>query len=345
MPGGQHEDGHAGPRPDFMANVDPSAVRQTQVKDDQVRTLSRRDVNSFSSGRRLEQPIRHCAERVAECAPNRGVVFDDHQRARTDDRARHIVVAQACRVHRQPAARPRGYPDRMCAVGCHDKVAPVAPAHGRVLLRSRWPGPPTVARDMKPRFFKSPAEFRGWLQTNGATARELLVGFYKKGSGKPSITWPESVDQALCFGWIDGIRRSRDDTSYTIRFTPRRARSIWSAVNIKRARQLARAGLMRPPGFRAFEARHEQRSGVYSFEQRSVTLPVRYGRKLKQPADSYSARRRTFPPLTRRRRSPAPDLSPPAAAVHAARERRLETPERRREAHRRRASERGADAK
>ncbi|OLC03392.1 MAG: hypothetical protein AUH45_05750 [Gemmatimonadetes bacterium 13_1_40CM_69_22] len=142
-----------------------------------------------------------------------------------------------------------------------------------------------MARDMKPRFFRSPAEFRRWLQTNGATARELLVGFHKKGSGKPSITWPESVDQALCFGWIDGIRRSLDDTSYTIRFTPCRARSIWSAVNIQRARQLARAGLMRPPGLRAFEARHEQRSGVYSFEQRSVTLPVRYGRKLKQPAD------------------------------------------------------------
>src|SRR2546425_1736546 len=121
---------------------------------------------------------------------------------------------------------------------------------------------------MKPRFFRSPAEFRRWLQTNGATARELLVGFHKKGSGKPSITWPESVDEALCFGWIDGIRKSLDDVSYTIRFSPRRSRSIWSAVNTKRAQELMKSGLMRPAGLKAFEARRENRSGIYSYEQR-----------------------------------------------------------------------------
>ena len=90
---------------------------------------------------------------------------------------------------------------------------------------------------MKPRFFKTQFDFRQWLANHHATEAELWVGFYKKDSGKPSITWPESVDEALCFGWIDGIRKSIDEVSYKIRFTPRRARSIWSAVNIKRARR------------------------------------------------------------------------------------------------------------
>ncbi len=96
------------------------------------------------------------------------------------------------------------------------------------------------------------------------------MGFHKKGSGLPSITWPEAVDQALCFGWIDGIRKSIDDTSYMIRFTPRKARSTWSAVNIKRAQELAELGLIHPAGIAAFEARTADRSGVYSFEQRGA---------------------------------------------------------------------------
>src|SRR5579884_265025 len=87
---------------------------------------------------------------------------------------------------------------------------------------------------VKPRFFASAAEFRAWLERYHATETELLVGLYKKGTGKPSLTWPESVDEALAFGWIDGVRRSHDEESYTIRFTPRRPRSIWSAINIKR---------------------------------------------------------------------------------------------------------------
>ena len=121
---------------------------------------------------------------------------------------------------------------------------------------------------MKPTFFATPADFRDWLEKNHASAAELLVGYYKKGSGKPSITWPESVDEALCFGWIDGIRRSIDADSYSIRFTPRRARSIWSNVNTKRATELTEQGRMRPAGLKAFEARDPKRSGIYLFEQR-----------------------------------------------------------------------------
>jgi uncharacterized protein YdeI (YjbR/CyaY-like superfamily) len=120
----------------------------------------------------------------------------------------------------------------------------------------------------KPAFFPSPAAFRAWLEAHHDSARELLVGFYKKGSGKPSITWPESVDEALCFGWIDGIRRSIDETSYTIRFTPRRRHSTWSAVNIARAKELDRLGRMQPAGRAAFEARRDDRSAIYSYEQR-----------------------------------------------------------------------------
>jgi uncharacterized protein YdeI (YjbR/CyaY-like superfamily) len=121
---------------------------------------------------------------------------------------------------------------------------------------------------MKPVFFATPAAFRAWLKKNHARVNELLVGFYKKDSGRPSITWPESVDEALCFGWIDGIRRSRDDESYTIRFTPRTRTSTWSAVNIQRARELIRLGRMQPAGLKAFEARADERSATYSYEQR-----------------------------------------------------------------------------
>jgi uncharacterized protein YdeI (YjbR/CyaY-like superfamily) len=120
---------------------------------------------------------------------------------------------------------------------------------------------------VKPKFFATPAAFRAWLEANHETAGELLVGFHKRGSGKPSITWPESVDEALCFGWIDGVRRSIDETSYTIRFTPRRERSRWSDVNVRRAKELLRLGLMRPAGRRAFEKRDET-DAAYSYEQR-----------------------------------------------------------------------------
>lgn len=120
---------------------------------------------------------------------------------------------------------------------------------------------------MKPRFFASPSEFRAWLDAHHATERELLVGFHKKGTGRPSITWPESVDEALCFGWIDGVRRSLGDEAYTIRFTPRRPTSIWSAINVGRVAELQKAGKMTAAGQRAFAARSAARTGVYSFER------------------------------------------------------------------------------
>jgi uncharacterized protein YdeI (YjbR/CyaY-like superfamily) len=121
---------------------------------------------------------------------------------------------------------------------------------------------------MEPLFFAKPADFRRWLEKHHHAAAELLVGFYKRGSGRPSMTWPESVDEALCFGWIDGVRRSLDDESYTIRFTPRRPSSNWSLINIRKVEALIRDGRMKPAGLEAFEARDESKSGVYSFEQR-----------------------------------------------------------------------------
>ena len=123
---------------------------------------------------------------------------------------------------------------------------------------------------MEPTFFAEPVDFRAWLEENHERASELLVGFHKKATGKPTITWPEAVDEALCFGWIDGIRRSLGDESYVIRFTPRKARSTWSAVNIARAKELVAEGRMRPAGLAAFEARSDDRSAIYSYEQRHV---------------------------------------------------------------------------
>jgi uncharacterized protein YdeI (YjbR/CyaY-like superfamily) len=136
---------------------------------------------------------------------------------------------------------------------------------------------------MVPTFFATPEDFRAWLEANHDSARELLVGFYKKGSGMPSITWPESVDEALCFGWIDGVRRSIDETSYTIRFTPRKPSSNWSSVNIRRVDDLTKQGRMRPAGLKAFEARRDDRSGVYSFEQeRPPSLDGPYEQRLRE---------------------------------------------------------------
>jgi len=135
---------------------------------------------------------------------------------------------------------------------------------------------------MRIKYFKSASDFRRWLEKNHARMHELRVGYYKKRSQRPSMTWPESVDEALCFGWIDGIRKSVDDLRYTIRFTPRRRGSIWSVVNIKRARELRDKGLMEPPGVTAFDARKENRSGIYSYEQRSANLDGAYEKMLRQ---------------------------------------------------------------
>ena len=134
---------------------------------------------------------------------------------------------------------------------------------------------------MKIVFFPTPADFRSWLKKHHASATELWVGFYKRSSGRPSITWPESVDEALCVGWIDGIRKSVDEISYKIRFTPRKQSSIWSAVNIKRAQALVDEGRMQPAGLKAFHARKENKSGVYSYEQRRDQLEEPYASLLR----------------------------------------------------------------
>jgi uncharacterized protein YdeI (YjbR/CyaY-like superfamily) len=121
---------------------------------------------------------------------------------------------------------------------------------------------------MEPTFFATPADFRAWLERHHESHSELIVGFHKRGTGRPSITWSEAVDQALCFGWIDGVRRRIDDTSYSIRFTPRKTRSTWSAVNIKRMKELVEEGLVAPAGLAAFERRTDDRSAIYSYDQR-----------------------------------------------------------------------------
>ncbi|NJO92794.1 MAG: bacteriocin-protection protein [Chloroflexia bacterium] len=125
-------------------------------------------------------------------------------------------------------------------------------------------------------FFENQFEFRNWLEQYSLINKELWVGFYKKNTSKPTLTWPESVDQALCFGWIDGIRKSIDNESYTIRFTPRNPKSNWSLVNIKKVEELQKAGLMKPAGMKLFEERSIEKSGQYSFEQSLIKLPEEY---------------------------------------------------------------------
>lgn len=120
----------------------------------------------------------------------------------------------------------------------------------------------------KPIFFATPAEFRTWLEKNHDHAHELWVGYHRKATGRPSMTWPQSVDEALCFGWIDGIRKSVDETSYMIRFTPRKPTSNWSLINMARIPELTREGRMRPVGLRAFEERAEAKTGISVYEQR-----------------------------------------------------------------------------
>jgi uncharacterized protein YdeI (YjbR/CyaY-like superfamily) len=142
---------------------------------------------------------------------------------------------------------------------------------------------------MEPTFFATPDDFRAWLQEHHENESELLVGFHKKGSGRSSITWPESVDQALCFGWIDGVRRRIDDESYSIRFTPRKARSTWSAINVKRVGELAAQGLMRPPGVAAFERRSDDKTAIYAYEQRkAATLDAEQKRRFKADKKAWA---------------------------------------------------------
>jgi uncharacterized protein YdeI (YjbR/CyaY-like superfamily) len=134
---------------------------------------------------------------------------------------------------------------------------------------------------MDPHYFTSAAKSHHWLEKNHGTATELLAGIYKKSSGKPSITYQEALDEALCFGWIDGIRKSVDENRYTIRFTPRQPGSIWSNVNIKRANELSALGRMGPAGLATFEARKAEKPGVYSYENRLRQLNAEYEKRFR----------------------------------------------------------------
>ena len=138
-----------------------------------------------------------------------------------------------------------------------------------------------MSKTLAPTFFKTPAEFRAWLKKHHKTADEIIVGYYRKSSGKPSITWQESVDEALCFGWIDGIRKSIDDESYMNRLTPRRKGSNWSAINIKRVKELTKLGLMKPAGLKAFEARDPKKANQYSFERDKVEFTAPHLKQFK----------------------------------------------------------------
>ena len=127
-----------------------------------------------------------------------------------------------------------------------------------------------MTHNFAPKFFENAEAFRKWLDANAASTPQLLVGFYKVGSARPSMTWPESVDEALCYGWIDGVRNRIDDESYSIRFTPRKPTSIWSAINIAKFEQLLEKGRMQPAGVIAYSYRRDKKSKVYAYEQPQV---------------------------------------------------------------------------
>ena len=135
---------------------------------------------------------------------------------------------------------------------------------------------------MNPKFFPTPTAFHKWLAANHDKSKELWVGFYKKSSGKPSIDWPQSVDEALCFGWIDCIRKTIDEESYKIRFSPRKPGSVWSAVNMRNVERLIKEKRMTPAGMTAWAARKEYRSGIYAYEQRSPELVEPYAKEFKR---------------------------------------------------------------
>lgn len=145
------------------------------------------------------------------------------------------------------------------------------------------------------KFFPTQSEFRQWLEKNHKTETELFVGFYKVASNKPSITWSQSVDQALCFGWIDGVRKSIDNESYCIRFTPRRKNSNWSAINIKKVAELTNAGLMTQSGQMAFSLMKESRSKIYSNDMEPVCLALNYEKQFKNNKIAWDFFRKQAP--------------------------------------------------
>lgn len=147
-----------------------------------------------------------------------------------------------------------------------------------------------------PTYFANAENFRQWLEVHAQSATELLVGFHKVATGKPSMTWPESVDEALCFGWIDGVRKRIDDSAYMIRFTPRKSGSIWSAINIAKVAALKAEGRMKPAGSKAFDKRTEAKSRVYSHEQaKTAELSVAELRAFKRNQSAWNFFERTPP--------------------------------------------------
>jgi uncharacterized protein YdeI (YjbR/CyaY-like superfamily) len=140
---------------------------------------------------------------------------------------------------------------------------------------------------MEPIFFRTPEEMYAWLEANHETETELMVGFFKKSAPEKGITWSEAVDMAICFGWIDSVRPSGTDTTYHIRFTPRRPNSVWSKVNVAKVERLTAAGLMRPAGIRAFEARREDKTGIYSFEREREHFSGEYEERFKANAAAW----------------------------------------------------------
>ncbi|HJU37979.1 MAG TPA: YdeI/OmpD-associated family protein [Tahibacter sp.] len=141
---------------------------------------------------------------------------------------------------------------------------------------------------MKPRFFKTAADFGRWLAEHHETETELLVGFWKRDSGKPSMTWPESVDEALCVGWIDAVRKSIDEHSYTIRFTRRKPGSIWSAVNVAKIEALIAQGRVLAPGLAAYGKRKDEKTAVYAFEQKEAALSPEYEAAFRANAKAWT---------------------------------------------------------
>lgn len=141
---------------------------------------------------------------------------------------------------------------------------------------------------MGPIFFENQFEFRKWLEINHQKETELFVGFYKVSTGKPSMTWTQSVDEALCFGWIDSVRKSIDNDSYQIRFTQRKPTSIWSAVNIQKIAELTKQGLMHPAGLAIFEKRKEIKSKIYSYENAELIFPSEFENQFKANKNAWT---------------------------------------------------------
>ncbi len=158
----------------------------------------------------------------------------------------------------------------------------------------------TSSKQINVTFFKTPTAFRKWLKKNHSKETELLVGYYKVGSGKPSINWSQSVDQALCFGWIDGVRKSLGDESYCIRFTPRKTRSIWSAINIKKIEELTKRDLMQPAGLKSFKKMKGHRSNIYAYENDEMDLSSEFELKFKTNKIAWDFFRKQAPSYRKR---------------------------------------------